>query len=401
MPFNPPFAIKLALGARLNWIYLSSIRILVHGAMTTLFSTTWTIVLVAAVAVGSYLVSNKLRTSIPVDEAKQHATSAVHSSENPENIVPGDYIYGPVTPTLADTSSPECIVCNGEPGDSDFSLVVPTLSCRHARQVCGVCIRHIIRMFVTSGEYVEGIPCPSTGCPQKLRYYDVEKWASPAVFERFDKSLLQDHLRTGKRYVRCIARGCPAGQEHTGKGGNTTVVCHSCGAKQCFYHQVPWHEGFACEQWDTYRPNMVRQSRLKGEKMSCPKCKRQLVKEDGYDRFTCGPQVGCGYQFCWECLVPWSEVGPHDHSRHYDNCKYYSGAPGKNPAPPDTISIIKLRRKALLPPPKEVLMNPEEEGGDKMDVGESQASISYLQANKEKAPSTKWRRFKSFFQGRW
>ncbi|KIM24892.1 hypothetical protein M408DRAFT_43062, partial [Serendipita vermifera MAFF 305830] len=250
-----------------------------------------------------------------------------------------------------DTSSPECIVCNGEPGDSDFSLVVPTLSCIHPRQVCGVCIRHIIRMFVTSGEYVEGIPCPSTGCPQKLRYYDVEKWAAPAVFERqvllsvlnmprissifrFDKSLLQDHLRTGKRYVRCIARGCPAGQEHTGKESNNIVTCYSCGTKQCFTHQTKWHEGFTCAQWDEHMQISLEQQAMTEEWIqketkpcSGPGCGKRIQKVDGCDHMTCRPPGGCGYQFCWFCLAPWLEIIAHDNSRHYDHCKHYTGLP--------------------------------------------------------------------------
>src|SRR4051812_24645680 len=41
------------------------------------------------------------------------------------------------------------------------------------------------------------------------------------------------------------------------------VICHACGSKQCFKHQVKWHEGFTCDQWDEHI-----QSTTKNENMT-------------------------------------------------------------------------------------------------------------------------------------
>jgi hypothetical protein len=50
-----------------------------------------------------------------------------------------------------------------------------------------------------------------------------------------------------------------------------------------------------------------------------------------------------GYLSCWECLAPWLPIISTDNSKHYDNCKYYSGRPGKNPAPPEVVAARTVR----------------------------------------------------------
>ena len=87
-------------------------------------------------------------------------------------------------PAPSDSSSAECVVCQGEPGEADFALFVPTPTCRHPRQVCGVCLRHIVFLFITNGDCVQGIPCPSSDCSKIMRYHDIQKWSSPGTFTR-------------------------------------------------------------------------------------------------------------------------------------------------------------------------------------------------------------------------
>lgn len=45
-------------------------------------------------------------------------------------------------------------------------------------------------------------------------------------------------------------------------------------------------------------------SRLK----PCPRCLRLLHRYEGCKHMTCGGVSGCRYEFCWQCLVPWSST---------------------------------------------------------------------------------------------
>jgi hypothetical protein len=63
-------------------------------------------------------------------------------------------------------------------------MKVPTEACTHPPQVCAICIQQVILAAVASGDFITGIMCPSYGCPHRLGYYDVQKWATVEVFER-------------------------------------------------------------------------------------------------------------------------------------------------------------------------------------------------------------------------
>ena len=82
---------------------------------------------------------------------------------------------------------------------------------------------------------------------------------------------------------------------------------------------------------------------------------------------------------CWMCLAPWTPIIAGDNSRHYDNCVYYSGRPGNNPAPPEIVAALNPNRGSqnasttpirgpILPPTLPLTVNrieqPEEELGE-------------------------------------
>jgi hypothetical protein len=53
------------------------------------------------------------------------------------------------------------------------------------------------------------------------------------------------------------------------------------------------------------------------------------------------------YLSCWECLAPWLQIISNDNSRHYDNCRYYTGLPGENPAPAEIVTARAVRAPLL------------------------------------------------------
>ena len=85
---------------------------------------------------------------------------------------------------LSPPDDSECMICYSKSGDDDMALKAPTGACTHPPQVCTGCLQQAILAAITSGEFTTGIMCPSYGCPQRLRYHDVQKWAARDVFNR-------------------------------------------------------------------------------------------------------------------------------------------------------------------------------------------------------------------------
>jgi hypothetical protein len=103
---------------------------------------------------------------------RRDATSASTQPHSPESTPSGP------------SSGSECTICRNESGDGEMALKVPTEACAHPPQVCIGCLRQVILAAITSGDFITGIMCPSSGCPQRLGYHDVQKCAAQEVFAR-------------------------------------------------------------------------------------------------------------------------------------------------------------------------------------------------------------------------
>lgn len=50
-------------------------------------------------------------------------------------------------------------------------------------------------------------------------------------------------------FIWCTA-GCGSGQIHDSDARHPIVTCLHCGERSCFRHNVPWHEGLTCKEYD-------------------------------------------------------------------------------------------------------------------------------------------------------
>lgn len=50
-------------------------------------------------------------------------------------------------------------------------------------------------------------------------------------------------------FIWCTA-GCGSGQIHDSDARHPIVTCLHCGQRSCFQHNVPWHEGLTCKEYD-------------------------------------------------------------------------------------------------------------------------------------------------------
>lgn len=147
----------------------------------------------------------------------------------------------------------------------------------------------------------------------------------------------------------CVGRHCSYGEEHS-DDESPVIECSSCGLLACSHHNIPWHHGETCSEYD--RRIATRQARaeqksereIKRVAKRCPGCRRFINKNGGCNHMTCKlhfsswrmcqtrfrsceghsePETNsllvglCGRQFCWTCL--------HDHPGHTRTCPHHLG----------------------------------------------------------------------------
>jgi len=168
------------------------------------------------------------------------------------------------------------------------------------------------------------------------------------LFEKYQTKLIRRTLNAEEDFVWCLGRACTSGQYHTGGDERPMITCDVCKTKQCFRHKTLWHDGFTCMQWDLIGTKNAYSDGLSRKKIvtttkACPGpgCKMRIEKWAGCFTMSCATSHGCGSYFCWECLA----IG----CVHYDNCIYYNGLPGQNPAPPAAPNVDA--ELELVPPP--------------------------------------------------
>ncbi|EJU02140.1 hypothetical protein DACRYDRAFT_115913 [Dacryopinax primogenitus] len=136
--------------------------------------------------------------------------------------------------------------------------------------------------------------CPS--CRHDFSHEDIQRTASEEAFARYDRLLLRKAVGNQPGFVWCKNPSCEGGQFHIipdmpkrlGLVGwmqepcldADLVVCFACGTKSCFRHDVLWHEGRSCQEYEQSKgtkPFAKMQSRTRAtiEKTTraCPKCK--------------------------------------------------------------------------------------------------------------------------------
>ncbi|KAN0112544.1 hypothetical protein V8E51_005495 [Hyaloscypha variabilis] len=219
----------------------------------------------------------------------------------------------------------------------------------------------------------------------------IRKYADQATWERH-KSLVARHaMQANPNFVWCLSGRCEWGGVHDPKSERFT--CPACNFQTCFKHQVPWHEGITCRQYDgldeppqpveqkkkssglrdvlrillrklTRKPKptpvsvdaaevikakktaalMAEASRQRGQVLKArammgklskkcpgPGCGVPIERASGCSRMSCSR---CACDFCFTCLSLWE-------NGHYESCndrlaKGYAAR--ANPRPPANVA---------------------------------------------------------------
>ncbi|KAG8684290.1 hypothetical protein FRC08_013773, partial [Ceratobasidium sp. 394] len=196
-----------------------------------------------------------------------------------------------------------CSVCL-DPTDN-FPQDPPTTKCTHRPTVCAPCLEEYITHAIQSGGFTT-FPCPDAECKEIMEYFDIRRGASgnAPCLERYEALLLRRLLQNEPNFVWCKNPACSSGQIHECGSTLPMVVCKACHAQSCFTHDIPWHTGLTCTQYDNQRHNIHAQSDFASQQYldrktkTCPnrRCGRRVEKIDGCDHMTCHRPGGCGQE---------------------------------------------------------------------------------------------------------
>ncbi|EAT82199.1 hypothetical protein HBH56_107170 [Parastagonospora nodorum] len=204
--------------------------------------------------------------------------------------------------------------------------------CQRGPNIHNLCFARWIAVRVGETTHHRNTTCPC-GCGTVLTRENVEQYAEGNTLQGYDDLLAQE-LAEELGFRRCIGPDCESGQIHDSEDGNI-FICHECGHRHCSTHDIPFHDGETCEDYDNrlHREAMpptaeeiADQEYVDKHTKNCPgpKCGKRGDKVSGCDHMTCEQ---CQFEYCWRCLAPYA--GPEGirlrgNAAHAPNCPYYS-----------------------------------------------------------------------------
>ncbi|KAF2709796.1 hypothetical protein K504DRAFT_477016 [Pleomassaria siparia CBS 279.74] len=217
------------------------------------------------------------------------------------------------------------MVCAENRSIHRFPVRPPTSTCIHESNTCRHCLRAWIKSEFKSKVW-NLIDCPE--CRSRLQYEDVKQFAPPEIFRRYDKLNTRAAMEAIPGFQWCIAKGCRSGQIHEGENLMPRFKCVECKASHCIPHQIKWHKGETCAQYD-YRTNAdfkkaedkASRKLIKETAKKCPGCGWHIEKREGCDHMTCSK---CRHEFCWLCLAPWNLIRKRGPQMHKQTCSMFA-----------------------------------------------------------------------------
>ena len=209
------------------------------------------------------------------------------------------------------------------------------LFCGHT--FCKICWSSHIEIAIADGPSSTELSCPHPKCNAKVPEKFIRNLCPrKEIFEKWNSYMIHSFVDQNRAARWCPQPGCEYAIEYPG-GGVIDVLC------PCPNNARPFLFCFGCGR-ETHRPASCSDAKRWSEKNSaesenvtwimantkqCPKCRLNIEKNQGCNHMTCRKQTGgCGHDFCWLCLGPWSEHG--DQTGGYYNCNKYETVKNKD-----------------------------------------------------------------------
>ncbi len=152
--------------------------------------------------------------------------------------------------------------------------------------------------------------CPHGGCKERVRPRMWRAYLPLELWQKYLREMLRSFVgdAPGKLLSVCpgacglvvIARTAAHGRVQCAAGH---AFCFKCGAAP--------HDPVTCavfREWEGRESDPTADDAwLAAFTKPCPNCKTAIQKGEGCNHMTCKKEArGCGFEFCWICLVKWS-----------------------------------------------------------------------------------------------
>jgi hypothetical protein len=139
----------------------------------------------------------------------------------------------------------ECVVCTDSRSRSHFPSEPPTARCAHDADVCRRCLRAWITTSFLSKTW-DDINCPT--CAERLMIEEIRDFAPSDIYRQYKRFHTKAELEALPGWHWCIWKGCKSGQQIA--RGTSKFKCVRCKQAHCVEHNVSWHKGETCKQYD-------------------------------------------------------------------------------------------------------------------------------------------------------
>ncbi|PGH13705.1 hypothetical protein AJ80_06210 [Polytolypa hystricis UAMH7299] len=219
------------------------------------------------------------------------------------------------------SNSRECIICvESKPIGRNGANFPHFSGCTHESQICSACLLRVT---------VDSLRTRATIVLDERRMKDMLRWPVSSCLEcglvvaeeeictalpRKDAlqiaQVVAERLREADpRWMWCPAPNCTSGQL-VPRGQQKKMVCVECSAPSCFFHRIPWHEGYTCKTYDESRPDAAQaidstEEYIRRTTKRCPTlgCGQRIEKGGGCSNMLC---PSCHHTFVWD-EVKWDE----------------------------------------------------------------------------------------------
>lgn len=209
--------------------------------------------------------------------------------------------------TIRQRGITECPICSCTPSEQEFY----SLLCNHT--YCKSCLNGMLTQALRNRSTAI-LLCPAPSCRRHLAEEEIRDISSREQLTAYYNITMTEYARGQHGFRQCPTPDCSYIFIND-TNSQTTFQCPCCERYYCANCLLPHAQRTSCAQAQRDRevsisPDQAERATAEWKRAhtkQCPHCHRAIEKNEGCNHMTCQRAVGgCGHEFCWICLRPWS-----------------------------------------------------------------------------------------------